>query len=151
MTYNLHVILRFEMERRLFGGDLAPADLPGAWDELSLQLLGQRPPSAASGVLQDVHWATTAFGYFPSYTLGNLYAASLAATLEAALPAMWEDVERGQFGAILGWLRAEVHQHGHIDDAPDRMRAVVGERDHVADLLDALWRRHGALYGVSRR
>ena len=149
-TYNLHIIVRFQLERALFDGDLQVADLEGAWADLYDQVVGIRPPSAATGVLQDVHWASGAIGYFPSYTIGNLYAASLGCALEAALPELWNQVERGEFQPILSWLREQIHVRGHEQDAPDILRAAVGERDMVDDLMNHLWGRQGALYGVSR-
>jgi len=150
VTYNLHIIVRYELEQALFRGELAVADLPDAWAERYRDLLGVEVPDVTQGVLQDVHWAHAAFGYFPSYTLGNLYAASFGETIEQALPDLWDDVRRGHFEGILGWLRENVHREGHHDDSPDLMRKVVGDRDHVEDLLSYLWGRHGALYGVTR-
>lgn len=151
VTYNLHIIVRFELEVALLNGDLAVADLPAAWNERYAALLGVTPDQPSRGVLQDVHWSGASFGYFPSYTLGNLYAASMGAVLPSAIPGLWDDVARGEFGRILAWLRQNVHQHAHTDDAPAIVRRAVGDRDPVADLLDHLWGRHGALYGVSRR
>jgi carboxypeptidase Taq len=151
VTYNLHIIVRFEIELALFEGKLAVKDLPAAWNAKMKAYLGVEPPDDAHGVLQDVHWSSAAFGYFPSYTLGNLYAVGFLRTMEQQLPGMWDDVENGRFDRILGWLRANVHAHGSLDEAPDRVKAVIGDRDLVADLLDYLWTRHGAVYGVSPR
>jgi len=150
VTYNLHVIVRFELERALFAGEVSVDELEGAWNAAYERLLGVTPPDARRGVLQDVHWSSGAFGYFPSYTLGNLYAASFGHTLLAAQPALWSDVSAGRFGGVLDWLRTQVHQQGHHVDAPELVQGVVGDRDHVADLLDYLWSRHGALYGAVR-
>lgn len=151
VTYNLHVIVRFELELALFEGRLGVADLPEAWNALYQEYLGILPPDDARGVLQDVHWASGAFGYFPSYTLGNLYAASLGAAMVAEIPDLWEQVEAGRFDAALGWLREKVHSHGYLLEAPDLVREAVGERDSVADLLDHLWARQGTLYGLERK
>jgi len=150
VTYNLHIIARFELEVALMEGSLAVADLPTAWNEKYEKYLGITPPDDARGVLQDVHWSGGSFGYFPSYTLGNLYAASLGATLTAEVDDIWGRVEAGDFEPILAWLRDRIHQHGHLLDAPDRMKVVVGDRDSVEDLLAYLWGRHGRLHGVSR-
>lgn len=150
VTYNLHIVVRFELELALFEGTLAVADLPAAWNEKYAEYLGVTPPDDTRGVLQDVHWSSGAFGYFPSYTLGNLYAASMGRAIEAALPDLWDRVADGDFAPILGWLRERVHARGHLLEAPEIVREAVGERDHVADLLGYLWSRHGALYGVSR-
>ena len=147
-TYNLHILVRFGLERRLVEGSLAVADLPEAWDAAYEQMLGIRPPRLVEGVLQDVHWSNGLFGYFPSYTLGNLYAASFAATLESALPDLWAQVEAGDFAPILAWLRENIHQHGHLYDAPELFQRVTGGRDTVADFMAHLRGRQGALYGV---
>ncbi|MDQ3033825.1 MAG: carboxypeptidase M32 [Myxococcota bacterium] len=150
VTYNLHVIIRFEIELALFEGTLKVEDLPEAWNGKYREYLGITPPDDARGVLQDVHWSGAAFGYFPSYTLGNMYAASIGAAMQQAIPDLWDRVERGEFAPILGWLRENVHSKGHLLEAPEIVRAAVGERDYVEDLLAYLWGRQGALYGVKR-
>jgi carboxypeptidase Taq len=150
VTYNLHVIVRFEIELALFEGGLEVEDLPTAWNEAYTRTLGLTPTNDGVGVLQDVHWSSGAFGYFPSYTLGNLYAASLGAALREQDPGALVGVAQGDFSGVLAWLRTNIHEKGHLSDAPDRVRSVVGDRDAVTDLLDYLWGRHGALAGVSR-
>jgi carboxypeptidase Taq len=150
VTYNLHVIVRFEIELAIFEGTLALEDVPAAWNAKYQSYLGVRPPDTARGALQDVHWGSGAFGYFPSYTLGNLYAASLGKTMEREVPSLWADAERGDFSRPLAWLRERVHKPGHLLETPEIIRAAVGERDHAEDLLAYLWERVGALYGVSR-
>ncbi len=149
-TYNLHIIVRYRLEKSLLTGALEVGDLAEAWADTYAEVVGVRPASPAEGVLQDVHWCSGAFGYFPSYTIGNLYAASLGAALEAERPGLWDEVESGDFAPTLAWLRERIHSQGHLMDAPEIMAAAVGERDHVADLMDHLWGRQGALYGVER-
>lgn len=148
-TYNLHIVIRFELELALLAGELEVSDLPGAWADAYERVLGVRPPGPAQGVLQDVHWSAGLFGYFPSYTIGNLYASSFRFQMEQDLPDMWAQVEAGQFQSVLEWLRAKVHDHGHREDAPVIFRNAVGDRDPVSDLMAHLRSRHGALYGVS--
>jgi carboxypeptidase Taq len=150
VTYNIHIIIRFEIEKDLFSGRLKTKDLPDAWNDKYEHYLGVRPSNATEGVLQDVHWSGAAFGYFPSYTIGNLYAASLGATLSEQQPDLWQNVAAGHFTPILSWLRENIHSKGHLLDAPDRMKVVVGERDSVEDLLSYLWGRHGAIHGLKR-
>ena len=150
VTYNLHIIIRYELELSLIHGSLCVSDLPDAWRERYQHYLGITPPNNAQGVLQDVHWSSGAFGYFPTYTIGNLYAASIGAHLTANMPTLWEDVARGEFGSILQWLRTNIHSKGHSADAAQIIRDAVGERDHVTDLMDHLWDRQGALYGVTK-
>ena len=152
VTYNLHVALRYDLESQLFAAQqpLAVADLPEAWNAAMLRDLGLTVTDPRHGVLQDVHWPSGGFGYFPSYTLGNIYAASLAKRINADLPSMWEQVERGEFAEILGWLRTHIHERGAELEAPDLVASLTPGQDPVADLLDHLWDRHGALYNVTR-
>ncbi|MCA9568576.1 MAG: carboxypeptidase M32 [Myxococcales bacterium] len=150
VTYNLHIIVRVELELALFEGRLEVADLPDAWNEKYTKYLGITPPDDAEGVLQDVHWSGGSFAYFQSYTLGNLYAAAFHAVLREQMPDLDARVAKGDFAPILGWLRENVHQHGRSLDGTDRVKAVVGQRDYVEDLLAYLWGRHGALYGLTR-
>ena len=150
VTYNLHIIARFQVERPLLDGDLEVSDVRDAWDAAYERVVGVRPPDARDGVLQDVHWCMGAIGYFPSYTVGNLYAASLGATLEAQTPDLWAQIEAGEFSDVLAWLRTRIHRRGRVLSAPDLFREVVGDRDPVEDLVAHLWNRQGALYGVSR-
>ncbi|MEN9787270.1 MAG: hypothetical protein RLZZ299_2534 [Pseudomonadota bacterium] len=150
VTYNLHVIARFELELGILEGRLQARDLPEAWDDAYRRHVGVVSPRPHDGVLQDVHWSGGMFGYFPSYTLGNLYAASLGATMQSDMPDMWRHVEAGNFAPILAWMRAKVHVRGSEVDAPEIVRDACGDRDPVSDLVESLWARHGALYGVSR-
>lgn len=141
--YNLHILIRFELEKRLFAGELAVADLPAAWDELSAELLGRLPAHAGEGVLQDVHWSGGAFGYFPSYTLGNMIAAQLWGAARKALPGLEEDFARGEFGRLLGWLRTTVHAHGRREDALALTRRATGAELGAGSLLAYLEERYG--------
>jgi carboxypeptidase Taq len=145
VTYNLHILVRTRLEIALFAGDLSVDDLPAAWDEAYAALLGVRPAHATEGVLQDIHWSGAAFGYFPSYTLGNLYAAGMGAALVAERPGVWDEVARGELGPILAWLRPRVHARGCTADAPEIVRDAVGERDLVEDLLAHLRARQEAV------
>ena len=145
-TYNLHIIIRFELELALLSGRIRVADLPEAWNQAYTDLLGITPPTANEGVLQDVHWSNGLFGYFPSYTIGNLYAASFRFKMEQDVPGMWSGVESGDFEPILGWLRDRIHRHGHLLDAPEIFRRAVGDRDPVQDLMTHLRGRQGELY-----
>jgi carboxypeptidase Taq len=126
VTYNLHIVLRFEIEVALMRGDLAVRDLPGAWDEGLERLLGLRPPSDADGVMQDIHWADGLIGYFPTYTLGNLYAAQLAEAFEERHGDLEAHVERGEFAPLLDFLRERVHRHGRRLGTPELMRRATG-------------------------
>ena len=147
-TYNLHVLLRFELERALVTDELSVADLPAAWDERMRQYFGLTPPDAARGVLQDIHWSGGAFGYFPTYTLGNLYAAQLFDAAKAALGDLDAMFARGEFAPLLGWLREHVHRHGRRYPAAELVERATGKVPSAEPLLRHLRARAAEVYGV---
>ncbi|HVH01257.1 MAG TPA: carboxypeptidase M32 [Miltoncostaeaceae bacterium] len=136
VTYNLHIVLRFELELALIRGDLEVEDLPGAFADGMERLLGIRPPSDAMGAMQDIHWADGLFGYFPTYTLGNLYAAQLAEAAEAELGGIERTVADGRLGDVLAFMRERVHRHGARMETRDLMREATG-RELGSDALIA--------------
>jgi carboxypeptidase Taq len=148
-TYNLHVLLRFELEVALIAGELSVTDLPAAWDERMRQYLGLTPPDAARGVLQDVHWSHGSFGYFPTYTLGNLYAAQLFDAATANLGDVDGQFARGEFAPLLGWLREHVHRHGRRYPAAELVQRATGKAPSAEPLLRHLRSRAAEVYGVS--
>jgi carboxypeptidase Taq len=138
VTYNLHVLLRFELEQQLIGGRLEVRDLPQAWNQLMEELLGLPPKGDRLGCLQDVHWSGGAFGYFPTYTIGNVQAASLMRKIRQDLPELEEDLAAGRFGELLHWLRVNVHQHGRLFSGGDLVRRATGAPVTAGPLLDHL-------------
>ncbi len=147
VTYNLHILLRFELERPLMGGDLQVEDLPGAWNDRMAAYLGLTPPDHAQGVMQDVHWAAGLFGYFPTYTLGNLYAAQFSAQAESDLGTLEEKFAVGDFAPLREWLRAKIHSQGNRLWARPLVKEVTGEDLTPRYLVAYLQRKFGALYG----
>jgi carboxypeptidase Taq len=137
-TYNLHVVLRFELEVALIEGTLAVDDLPHAWNEGMHRLLGVDVPDDAAGVLQDVHWGAGLIGYFPTYTLGNLMAAQLWQVVREDLPEIDAQIERGEFAPLRTWLREHVHAHGRKLRAPELLRRVTGHDLAVEPFLHYL-------------
>jgi carboxypeptidase Taq len=127
MTYPAHVLLRFRLEQALLSGDLAVADLPGAWNEGFRSLLGITPPDDARGCLQDIHWYDGAIGYFPSYTLGAMAAAQLMAAARRAVPGLDEALGRGDFSPLTGWTRVNVHEKGARLGFNQLLREATGE------------------------
>ncbi len=127
MTYPAHVILRFRLEQALIGGDLAVADLPGAWNDGLRALLGVTPPDDARGCLQDIHWYDGAFGYFPSYTLGAMAAAQLMAAARRSVAGLDAALAQGDAAPLLGWLRTHVHGQGSLLGFQDLLRAATGK------------------------
>ncbi|MEX2582221.1 MAG: carboxypeptidase M32 [Gemmatimonadota bacterium] len=147
-TYNLHIMLRFDLERAMLSGDLPVADLPGAWNQRIRADLGLEVPDDRRGCLQDVHWSMGAIGYFPTYTLGNLYAAQLWRRIVADLPDLDESFTRGEFGELLGWLRREIHQHGRRYTAPILCEQVTGEPLSAMPFMSYLDEKLRPLYGI---
>ncbi|MCY1035094.1 carboxypeptidase M32 [Corallococcus sp. BB11-1] len=149
VTYNLHIVLRYELELALLRDELPVSELPSAWNERMRRYLGLTPPDDTQGVLQDIHWAWGELGYFPTYALGNLYAASLHAAAGRALPDLEARLSQGDTSPLRGWLRAQVHSQGFRLHAEDRVRAVTGEGLTDRDFLAYLRAKYGALYGVA--
>lgn len=146
VTYNLHIILRFELEKKLFTGELAVRDLPAAWRAASQEIVGLVPENDRTGVLQDVHWSDGAFGYFPSYCLGNMLAAQLWYRALDLRPGLEEEFARGDFLWLLGWLREQVHAQGRRFDALELARRVTGTELSPRALVRYLRERYGKLY-----
>ncbi|HSB72677.1 MAG TPA: carboxypeptidase M32 [Candidatus Methylomirabilis sp.] len=147
-TYNLHILLRFELEQALVAGDLKAADVPGAWNERFRRYLDLTPPDDARGCLQDIHWSGGGIGYFPTYTLGNLYAAQFFAQAQADLGDLSEQFRRGEFAPLREWLNIKIHRHGQRHRAADLVRAVTGRPLGPRPLLDHLRSKYAPLYGI---
>ena len=126
VTYPLHIMLRYRLERVLLSGELPLADLPGAWNEGMRDLLGIVPPTDTLGCLQDIHWPDGSFGYFPTYTLGALAAAQLFAAARKAEPGLLDAIGRGDFGPLMRWLRANVHGRGSFGRTDDILAEATG-------------------------
>jgi carboxypeptidase Taq len=148
-TYNLHIIVRFELEQALIAGDLSTDDLPDAWNEQYANVIGVRPPSAADGVLQDVHWSAGLFGYFPTYTIGNLIAAQLYETAHETLGDLDGMIAQGDFSPLLDWLRVHVHTHGRNYTANELVQNTTGRPLSAKPLVKSLRTRYAAVYDVS--
>jgi len=114
VTYNLHIALRYEIEKKIFGDDLSVSEIPEFWNDRMEQLLGVRPTNDSQGVLQDTHWSSGLFGYFPTYTLGNLVSAIIASKMRKDLEDYEEEIRRGNFKPIREWLRLKIHQYGSV-------------------------------------
>jgi carboxypeptidase Taq len=148
LTYDLHVLLRFELELALFEGNLAVADLPQSWNAKMEEYLGIVPENDARGILQDTHWAIGYFGYFPSYTVGNVLSVQLFEAAVEERPEIMAQMERGEFGALLGWLRENVHRHGQKYEPDDLISNATGHPPNTAPYLRYLERKFGELYGL---
>ena len=138
VTYGLHIAIRLILEEALLEGTLQVSELPAAWDELYLKYLGVSSPDLKDGVLQDVHWFSGLFGYFPSYALGNLTAAMLVKTMEQQIGSTAALVAGGHFKPILGWLRQKVHTHGKSYTSAELIQLISGGPLTTAPFLDYL-------------
>ena len=146
--YNLHVLLRCDLERDLIAGRLEVPDLPEAWNARFERDFGLKVDRPANGVLQDVHWSEALFGYFPTYTLGNVYAGCLHAALRRDVPDLDAYLARGDTGPATAWLRDKVQQHGGLYEPRDVITRATGEAPSEGPLLDYLDAKFGAIYGV---
>jgi carboxypeptidase Taq len=146
--YNLHVLLRFELERDLISGSLEVADLEIEWNRRFKRDFGISVPDAAHGVLQDVHWSAGMFGYFPTYSLGNIYAAQLNDTLRKAAPDLDEEIAAGKTETALHWLRENIHQKGSLVEPNMLIEQVVGQKISAEPLLNYLEDKYSELFAL---
>lgn len=149
VTYNLHIMLRFELEQRLIGGELAPQDLPDAWNGVFRDYLGMTPPDDARGCLQDVHWSAGLLGYFPTYALGNIYAAQFYQAAEQQLGDLGEMFARGEFQPLKEWLNTQIHRRGQQYLAQDLVRVVTGQEFSAEPLMEYLQNKFRTVYRLN--
>lgn len=142
VTYPLHVILRYRLEKALLSGDLAVADLPSSWNDGMKDLLGITPASDKEGCLQDIHWPGGAIGYFPTYTLGAIAAAQFFKAAHASMPDLGTQVQRGEFSSLITWLKENVHQYGSLKSTDDVLRDATGAALNTAAFKDHLKSRY---------
>jgi carboxypeptidase Taq len=147
-TYNLHIMLRLELEIALMEGAVQVAKLPQAWNSRMHEYLGVVPPTASDGVLQDVHWSGGMIGYFPTYALGNLISAQLWEVIERDLPDLEGQIRQGEFGCLLGWLREKVHRHGAKFEPQELVERITGSKISPEAYIRYLNRKFGVIYGL---
>ena len=142
-TYNLHIILRYEMEQKLITGDLPVSDLPAAWNKRFEELFQLPVPDDTHGCLQDTHWSLGLFGYFPTYTLGTLNAAQLFRAALQQVPGLQADLEKGEYARLLSWLREKIHRHGKRYSPRELIEQATGEPLRASHFLDYLKAKYG--------
>jgi len=147
-TYNMHVMIRFELERALMTGDLPVADLPAAWNEKYREYLGVEVPDDRRGCLQDIHWSMGALGYFPTYTLGNLYCAQFFESACDAIPGLVDGFAEGRFQPLLDWLREHIHRHGRRHSPAQLCERVTGRPLSADPLMRHLEAKFRPLHGI---
>lgn len=151
ITYNLHVLVRYELERKLIEGELQVMDLPDAWNAKMRELLGIVPPSAREGVLQDIHWPSGAFGYFPTYTLGNVFAAQMMEAVDQQIGPLSPHIERGDFTPLLDWLTRNIYHFGQQYRSTELVFRLTGSPPSARALLHHLHLRLEWLESHARR
>ncbi len=146
VTYNQHIMIRYEIEKGLINGGFEVSELPAVWNEKMNEYLGVKPTDDAHGVLQDVHWAGGLFGYFPSYSLGNIYAAQFRNKMKEEIPDLDELVRTGDFAVIKSWLNEKIHQYGQVVEPVDLMKRVTGEEINSKYLVEYFNEKYTDLY-----
>jgi len=147
VTYSLHIIVRFELERELIQGSLDPAKLPGFWREKMKELLGVQPETDAEGVLQDVHWSMGSFGYFPSYALGNLYGLQFWEKLVSEVPDVEQQIAQSNFAPIRDWLKETIYVWGRRKEPSDLLKIVTGKNLSAEPFLGYVESKYSGIYG----
>ncbi|MCG2786465.1 MAG: carboxypeptidase M32 [Anaerolineae bacterium] len=147
-TYNLHIMLRLEIEIAVIEGNLAVKDLPEAWNTRMQEYLGLTPANDAQGVLQDIHWSFGGFGYFSTYALGNLVSAQLWEKINQDIPALDDQIRAGQFENLLGWLRTNIHVHGRKFEPQELVQQVTGSKIDPAPYMRYLGKKYSEIYGL---
>ena len=146
VSYGLHIILRYELERSLIEGELQVSDLESAWNEKMNEYLGMVPSTPADGVLQDTHWSQGLIGYFPTYLLGNLYASQIFSEAQATMPRLENDLRNGDLVPLREWLKERIHQHGKTLTADELILDISGETLSTHYFIDYLQRRFSQIY-----
>jgi carboxypeptidase Taq len=148
LTYNLHIMVRYEIEKAIISGEIEAKDLPEVWNQKMQDYLGVTPNTDTEGVLQDVHWSFGGFGYFPSYSLGNLYAAQILRTIQKDHPDFYSHIENGRFDLIQEWLKENIHQYGKLYTPNELIVKVTGEELNAEYLVEYLEKKYVEVYGL---
>jgi carboxypeptidase Taq len=147
VTYGLHIIIRFAMERELFADKIMVKELPEVWNQNYEEYLGVKIENDSEGVMQDTHWASGLYGYFPSYALGNIYSGQIFASMEKDLKNWREQIAKGNFKEVKKWLVENVHSYGNLYDPEDLIRKITGKELNVKPYLNYLNEKYSKLYG----
>jgi carboxypeptidase Taq len=148
LTYNLHIVLRFQIERALIRGELQVQDVPAAWNDTMTTLVGVAPPNDADGCMQDIHWSMGAFGYFPTYALGNLYAAQFFEAAREALPDLESNIAANDHRPLVEWLRTHIHTHGQRYRASELVERISGAPLSIEPFMRYVTEKFSAVYGL---
>lgn len=147
LTYHFHILIRYEIEKALIGGEIAVSDLPAFWNEQYKKYMGIDVPDDAHGVLQDIHWSHGSFGYFPTYSLGSFYAAQYFKQAESEIPGLNDLIRQGDLKPLKDWLNEKIHRHGRLLTADELCRQVTGESLNVSVFMAYISAKLGEVYG----
>jgi len=148
ISYHLHIVLRFELERKLINGEIEVEDLPDLWNRKTSELLDVEVESDLEGILQDIHWGWGHFGYFPTYSLGSVLAAQLYEAVSEDVGNVEDKIREGNFDVILDWLRENIHRHGQMYSTEELIERSTKEELTADPFLDYIRRKYSDLYGV---
>jgi carboxypeptidase Taq len=148
LTYHFHVIIRYELEKKLIDGSIHSSDIPAFWNEHYEKYLGIKSADDLKGCLQDVHWSHGSFGYFPTYTLGSLYAAEFFHFIQKNLPNMPDNLKQGETREILDWLRKHIHIHGRKYTSDQLCNLFTGKSLDSGFLVNYLFEKYGLIYNL---
>jgi carboxypeptidase Taq len=149
VTYNLHIMLRAELEAELIAGEIQVADLPARWNDAMERYLGITPTDDSVGVLQDVHWSVGYYGYFPSYMFGNLYACQMATTIQQDLPDLDERIAAGDIHVLIDWIKTHVHQYGAVYQPDELMTRITGSPLDSSHFVRYVKSKYSDIYGLT--
>ena len=147
VTYGLHIVIRFDIERDLFAEKIMIKELPEVWNEKYNEYLDVKIENDSEGVMQDTHWASGSYGYFPSYALGNIYSGQILGAMEKDLPHWRKHLSKGNFKDVKQWLIENIHSHGNLYDPADLIKRITGKKLHIKPYLDYLCNKYSKLYG----
>jgi carboxypeptidase Taq len=147
VTYCLHIIIRFEIERSLFAEKVKVSELPSVWNQKYKDYLGMDIANDSEGVMQDTHWAGGSYGYFPTYALGNIYGGQILAKLDQEIPDWKQQISKGSFHSVKQWLSKNIYQYGSLYDPADLIKKIAGEKINVKHFLNYLDKKYSKLYG----
>jgi len=147
LTYSLHIIIRYELEKAIFNGDVSTEELPALWNKKYKEYLGVEPQNDSEGILQDMHWSSGNFGYFPSYALGNLYGAQFMQALKKDMPDIAQHITKGDLLSLNDWLKKNIHEHGAVYHPEELIKKVTGEKLNAKYFIDYLNAKYSDIYG----
>ena len=147
VTYSIHIIIRFEIERDLFAGKISIQELPDVWNQKYVDYLDVKVENDSEGVMQDTHWASGLYGYFPSYALGNIYDGQIIEAITQKLPNWRRQLSKGKLNSINNWLKTNIHNQGNLYDPEDLIKKATGTEIKTESYLNYLNEKYGRLYG----